>query len=261
MDFYARVKTTTDSVTCSSRLSLHDGSPFSDPSLYRSIAGSLQYLSLTRPVIAYAINQACQFMHQPSSSHWLVVKRILRYLKGIINHGLHISPSSFSTLHGFSDADWGGNPDDRRSVSGFIIFLGSNPISLSLKKQRTVARSSTESEYKSLVNATAELVWLQSLLGGNLSVIYLTANPMFHARTKHIEIDYHFVRERFMWKELSIHFISSDDQLADGLTKGLPTNRFSSIRPKLNVVSPLLNLRGVTEGSMAITEDNRESFS
>ncbi|PKI49294.1 hypothetical protein CRG98_030312 [Punica granatum] len=111
------------------RLSLHDGHSFEDPALYRSVVGSLQYLSLTRPDIAYAVNQVCQFMHKSSVTHWLVVKRILRYIKGTITYGLHLRPGSISSLHGYSDADWAGNPDDRRSVSGFIIFLGSNPIS------------------------------------------------------------------------------------------------------------------------------------
>ncbi|PKI35327.1 hypothetical protein CRG98_044277 [Punica granatum] len=145
-------------------------------------------------------------MHYPTIAHWMAVKHILRYLKGTITYGLHIRPGPISSIHGFSDTDWAGNPDDRRSVSGFIVFLGSNPVSWSSKKQRTVARSSTESEYKSLANATAEILWLQSLLRelgvsqchpptlwcDNISVFYLTANPIFHARTKHIEIDYHF---------------------------------------------------------------------
>lgn len=152
-------------VTSGSRLSIHHGEPFFDPSLYRSVIDSLQYLSLTPLDIAYVVNQACQHMHRPSSSHWLAIKRILRYLKCTINHGLHLHPSLPTALHNVSYSDWAGNPNDRRSVNGFVIFLGSNPISWSSKKQQTVARSSTESEYESLANATTELIWIQSLLG------------------------------------------------------------------------------------------------
>lgn len=117
------------SVATGSKLSVLDGDPLNDPSLYRSTVGSLQYLSLTRPDIAYAVNQVCQFMQRLSTGHWLVVKRILRYLKGTINFGLHLRPSSSVALHGFSNVDWAGNPDDRCSVSGFIVYMGSNPIS------------------------------------------------------------------------------------------------------------------------------------
>ncbi|PKI35921.1 hypothetical protein CRG98_043675 [Punica granatum] len=219
-------------------LSLRDRDLFQDSSLYRSVVGSLQYLLLTRPDIAYGVNQVCQFMHRPTTTHWTAVKRILRYLKGTITYGLHICPGRISSIHGFFDADWAGNPDDRRS--------------------RTVARSSTESEYKSLANATAEILWLQSLLRelevsqchpptlwcDNISAIYLTAILIFHARIKHIEIDYHFVRERFMRKQLSIRFINSDDQLADALTKGLSSSRFADIRSKLRVAKSPFGLQG-----------------
>lgn len=197
-------------------------------------------------------------MHRPSTTHWTAVKRILRYLKGTISCGLHIRKDHHFILHGFSDADWAGNPDDRRSVSGFALFLGSNLLSWSSKKQRTVARSSTESKYKSLANATAELIWIQSLLSelgvphrcppilwcDNLSAIYLTENPIFHARTKHIEIDYHFVRERVSRNQLLVRFIGTEDQIADILTKGMSSSRFQWLRSKLNVRNLPLNLRG-----------------
>lgn len=202
-----------------------DGEPLDNPHLYWCTVGRLQYLSLTWPNIAYAVSQVCQFMHKPSIGHWLVVKCILRYLKGAINFGLHFHPGSISSLHGFSDANWVGYPDDRRSVSGFLIYLGRNPISWSSKKQRTIARSSTECEYKSLANATSEIIWLQRLLCelgisirhvptlqcDNMFAIYLTANSMFHACTKHLEINYHFIHEQFLKKALAIHFINSYD--------------------------------------------------
>jgi hypothetical protein len=135
----------------------------------------------------------------------------------------------------FSDADWTGCVDDRKSISGFAVFLGSNLVPWSARKQPTVSRSSTESEYKALANAIVEVMWIQTLLRelrvtspqaaklccDNIGAKYLSANPVFHARTKHIEVDYHFVRERVLEKLLEIEYVPSGDQVADGFTKAL----------------------------------------
>lgn len=142
-----------------------DGSSFSDPTLYISLVGALQYLTITRPDIAYAVNSVSQFLHAPTADHFLAVKRILRYVKGTLHFGLTFRPSTVpSTLVAYSDADWAGCPDTRRSTSGYSIYLGNNLVSWSAKKQPTVSRSSCESEYRALATTAAELLWVTHLL-------------------------------------------------------------------------------------------------
>jgi hypothetical protein len=150
----------------------------------------------------------------------------------------------------FSDADWAGCPDDRRSTGGFAVFLGSNLISWSARKQPTVSRSSTEAEYKALANTVAEVMWVQKLLSelkiphpkaarlwcDNLGAKYLTENPIFHARTKHVEIDFQFVREQVTKKLLEVRFISTSDQLADSFTKPVSADRLRAFKYNLNIV-------------------------
>jgi hypothetical protein len=181
--------------------------------------------------------------------HWTAVKHILRYIRGTLKVGLTFQRSRSSLLSGFLDADWAGCLDDRRSTGGFAIFFGPDLISWSARKQATVSRSSTKAEYKVVANATAELIWVEALareLGvmlyqrpilwcDNLGAPYLSANPIFHARTKHIEIDYHFVRERVSNKLLDIKFISTKDQVADGFTKVLGVKDLDEFKRNLNL--------------------------
>lgn len=166
-------------------------------------------MTLTRPDLASSVNKVCQFLHEPTTSHWTAVKRILWYIRFTIDVGLNFQRSNNLLLSAFSYADWAGSVDDRRSTGGFVVYLGPNLISWSARKQSTVSRSSTEAEYKSMANATSELIWMESLLVelgiklgrlpclwcDNLGSTYLYENPVFHARTKHVEIDFHFVRE------------------------------------------------------------------
>ena len=172
-------------------------------------------------------------------------------MSGTIKLGLKIKRSNSTLVSAFSDADWAGCVDDRRSTGGFAVFLGGNLISWMARKQATVSRSSTEAEYKALANATAEMMWVQKLLTelriqhpsaarlwcDNLGAKYLSANPIFHARTKHIEIDFHFVRERVTNKLLDIRFINSADQLADGFAKAVPAVKLKQFRSNLGLVS------------------------
>ncbi|XP_019175785.1 PREDICTED: uncharacterized protein LOC109171109 [Ipomoea nil] len=225
--------------------------PYADPTHYRSLAGALQYLTVTRPDLSYAVNRLCQHMHAPTTADWAGLKRVLRYVNGTLNLGLHISCSESLDIHAYSDSDWAGNPDDRKSTSGFAVFLGKNLKSWVCRKQQTVARSSTEAEYKGLADVSVEVTWLVSLMQemefpvisapklwcDNLGATYLCANPVFHARTKHIEIDYHFVRDKVAKNELQVHFISTKDQIADIFTKPLSSLRFNTLRHKLNVLA------------------------
>ena len=251
-------------------LSAFDGAIFPDLTLFRSTIGSLQYLSITRPDLSFAVNRVCQFMHRPTTTHWQAVKRILRYLKHTISYGLLLKRSSSTRLGAFSDADWAGCPDDRKSTSGFCVYLGDNLISWSSKKQPTVARSSTEAEYKAIANTTAELLWLQFLLRDlglhqshpprlwcdNIGATYLAANPIFHARTKHVEIDFHFVRDKVAAKALDVRFISGTDQLADVFTKPLVSSRFHWLVSKLHMYPSPLSLRGDIEEYQSDNESN-----
>jgi len=150
-------------MSTATNLSAFEGAFFDDPTLYRSTVGALQYLCITRPDISFTVNKLSQFLHQPTVLHWQSIKRLLRYLKQTIHFGLQIHRSSSTTLQAFTDADWAGSRDDRRSTDGYCIFLGQNMISWSCRKQATVARSITEAEYKSLANAAAEITWLRSL--------------------------------------------------------------------------------------------------
>ncbi|XP_026432729.1 uncharacterized protein LOC113330081 [Papaver somniferum] len=137
---------------------------FTDPTLYRSVVGDLQYLHITRADIAVVVNKACQFMHEPYLEYWELVKCILRYLKQTIDYGLFFKPALNYSLNSYSDVDWARNLDDRRSTSGYCIYFGGNLISWSARKQKTVSKSSTESEYRGIAIATSELIWIQSLL-------------------------------------------------------------------------------------------------
>jgi histone deacetylase 1/2 len=244
-------KTLPTPLLTSEKLSAYEGDPLGqdDSTQYRSIVGALQYLTLTRPDIAFLVNKVCQFLHAPTTIHWTVVKRILRYVSGTTSIGLTFRRSSPTLVSAFSDADWAGCVDDRRSTRGFAVYFGPNLISWSARKQATVSRSSTEAEYKSLANATAKVIWIESLLGelgikkrevsclwcDNMGATYLSSNPIFHARTKHIEIDFDFVRERVANKKLEIRFISSKDQVADGFTKALPARKLEEFKHNLNL--------------------------
>ncbi|GJT88031.1 ribonuclease H-like domain-containing protein [Tanacetum coccineum] len=197
-----------------------DGEPVSDPTLYRSLAGALQYLTFTRPDLSYAVQQVCLYMNDLRDPHFTALKRILRYVRDTIDHGLQLHVSSLSLLH-------------------TLMLIG----------LVTLSRSSVETEYHGVVNVVAETVWLRNLLlelhaplstativyCDNVSVVYLSTNPVQHQRTKHTEIDIHFVRDYVASGQVRVLHVPSRYQYADIFTKGLPSALFLEFRSSLNV--------------------------
>ncbi|KAE8672779.1 1,4-dihydroxy-2-naphthoate polyprenyltransferase [Hibiscus syriacus] len=208
------------------KLSVKDENPIEKVTQFRSIVGALQYVVITRPDIAFAVNHVCQFMQAPLDTHFQAMKRILRYLQGTIDFGLRFLGSSRLSLAGFADASWGADVDDRRSTFGFCIYFGGNLVSWSSRKQQVVARSTAEAEYRSVACAAAEMVLLESLLSelhivshgkptlwcDNSSAVAVCANPVLHSKFKHVELDLFFVREMVIAGKLQVHEVPAFEQ-------------------------------------------------
>ncbi|GJY66437.1 ribonuclease H-like domain-containing protein [Tanacetum coccineum] len=226
-----------------------DGDPVYDSSLYRSLAGSLQYLTFTRPDISYAVQQVCLYMHDPREPYFLVLKRILRYVRGTLDYALQLFSSSTTDLVAYSYEDWAGWPTIRRSTSGYCVFLENNLLFWSSKRQPTLSRSTAEAEYRDVVNVVVETCWLRNLLRelhtllsfamlvycDNVSVVYLSSNPVQHRCMKHIGIDIHFVRDLVAADEVRVLHVPSRYQYADIFTKCLPSALFEDFRTSLSV--------------------------
>ena len=223
------------------------GEPLKDSERYRRLVGRLNYLTLTRPDISFAVSVVSQFLQAPCNDHWDAVIRILRYLKGAPAQGLLYEDKGSNQIIGYSDADWAGSPSDRRSTSGYCIMIGGNLISWKSKKQEVVARSSAEAEYRAMALATCELIWIKQLLQelrwkdvrsmrlicDNQAALHIASNPVFHERTKHIEVDCHFIRQKIESGCITTEFVNSSDQLADIFTKSLRSPRIKYICNKL----------------------------
>ena len=182
-----------------------------------------------------SVGKTVKSCSEPTSAHCLSVKRILRYLRGTIHDGLLLNSSNQLTIEGFTDVDQGAQPKNRRSASGYLIYLGGNLISWSSTKQKLVSRNSAELEHRGLVLATTEIIWIQALLRelcvptlivpilwyDNISAYHMAKNFVFHARTKHIEIDLHFICDQVLRGKIQLHFVPTEEQPVDLLTKHL----------------------------------------
>lgn len=219
---------------------------------YQSAVGSLMYAMLgTRPDIAYAVSVVSRYGSNPTDQHWAAVKRIFRYLKGTVSLRLTFK-GPLHQVSGYADADWAGDQDTRRSTSGYVFNVGSGAISWSSKRQPTVALSTCEAEYIGQTQATKEAIWLRNLLTqlssespnsvqavviycDNQGAIALAKNPQFHSRTKHIDINQHFVREKVADGKVTLEYVPTEEQIADGLTKALSKDKFNTFRRALGL--------------------------
>ena len=241
-----------------SRLSVTSGTPLTDPSSFRRLLGHLIYLTTTRPDISYVVHHLSQFTSAPSTAHSQATFRILCYLKQAPGSGLFFPANSSLQLKAFSDSDWAGCLDTRRSITGFSIYLGDSLVSWRSKKQPTVSRSSSETEYRALATTTCELQWLTYLLNDlhvsakqpallycvNQSALQIAANQVFHERTKHIDIDCHIVREKVQSGMIKLLPVASPQQLVDIFTKSLSPSMFTILCSKLRMLNLYSQLKG-----------------
>jgi len=213
------------------------------PSEYQSIVGSQMYAMLaTRPDLAQSIQQISQYSQKPTMTHLKAARQGLRYLKGTIDQGITYDGKKGLVFKAWSDASWGAE-EERESVSGSLFTMAGGAVTWSSKKQSSVALSSTESEYMAILHALKELIWIQRLLKelgydiSNQNTIYtdsqsaiaLAHNPEHHARTKHIDIQYHFVRNCVEDGRLTLEYCPTNDMVADGFTKALAPERHAKL--------------------------------
>lgn len=233
------------------KLSLKTGTALPDAKVYRRLVGRLLYLTHTRPDITYVVHKLSQFMSAPTDAHLQAAMRVLRYLKNDPAQGLFYSAFASLKFTAYSDADWAACPDSRQSVTGYCVLLGDSLVSWRSKKQPTVSRSSSEAEYRAMADATCELIWLTTLFTelhcspsspatlfcDNQSALYIASNPVYHERTKHVEIDCHVVRENLQSGFLKTLHVKSELQLADILTKAVQPGLFKSLLVKIGIHS------------------------
>jgi len=230
---------------------IDDGEPFPDITLYSSLEGALQYLTITRPDLTFVVGQIYQYMHAPTTKHFNILKKLIRYVNETVNLGMKIIHATQTKLTVFSDADWAGYPLTKRSTTGMCVFFGSNCISWGIRKQKKISKSSTEAEYRAMFAATAEITWITHLLRDlgvrmsetpqifcdNLSALQLTINPKFHKKSKHFKLDFHYIREKVAQEQLVSRFIRSEEQVVDLFTKPVDITVLEKLKTKIGLIN------------------------
>jgi hypothetical protein len=231
------------------KLSKHDQGNEVDSTQFKQIIGSLMYLTATRPDLMFAVNMIARFMEHPVETHMMAAKRILRYLKGTMELGILYKKGESRKLLAYSDSDYGGDIDDRKSTSSYVFMLGSGAIAWSSRKQPIVTLSTTEAEFIAAAHCVCEGIWLKRILDSiglqqqscltvlcdNSSTIKLSKNPVMHGRSKHIDIRFHFLRDLSCEGLVELVYCASKEQLADVMTKALSLPQFENFRKLLGV--------------------------
>ena len=221
-----------------------------DSSLYRSMIGSLLYLTSSRLDISYSVGVCARYQANPKESHMISLKRIIKYIKTTADFGVWYSKDTNDVLAGYSDVDWAGNADDRKSTSRGCFYVGNNLVSWMSKKQNSISLSIVEVDYIAAGSCCTQLLWMQKLLHDygicqehltiycdNTSAINISKNPVQHSQTKHIKIRNHFIRELVKDGTLTLEFIHTEDQMADLFTKPLDSKRFEFLHQNIGVIS------------------------
>ena len=231
------------------KLSKEDGADKVDEGYYRSLIGCLMYLTTTRPNILFVVSLLSRFMHCASEIHLRAAKRILRYIRGIVDYSVKLEKCQELKLYGFSDNDWAGSIDDMKSTSGYCFSLGSGVFSWCIKKQEIVAQSTAEAEFIAATTAVNQVLWLKKVLCDlhmqqnhmteifidNQAAIAISKDPVCHGKAKHFNIKLYFLREMQQNGEVILVYCKSEYQLADLLTKPLPVSKFELLRQKIGV--------------------------
>jgi hypothetical protein len=231
------------------KLLVDTSSELVDPTLYRQIIGSFMYLLNTRPDICFVVNTLSEFLVEHRRVHIVVAKHVMRYLKGTLDFGLNYNGDHDFKLHGYTNSDWARSVSDRKSTAGCCFSLESTMISWHSRNQSSIALSTTEAEYIVACPASCESIWLRKLLTGlfdlemeptmilcdNQSCIKMTENPVFHDKSKHREIWYHYICDMMQRGAINLHYVGTNEQVANVLTKPLSRVKFEHFRDKLGV--------------------------
>lgn len=232
------------------KLSKKGGGAALDTTLYKQMIGSLMYLTVTRPDLSFVVGLASRYMEAPTEAHFQVVKRVLRYVKDTVELGILYKREGKSSLQAYTDSDYAGDLDDRKSTSGFVFLIAGGAVSWCSKKQPIVALSTTEAEYIAAVSCATQAIWLTRVLGeigeededcilikcDNNSAIQLSKNPVHHGRSKHIEVRFHYLRELTKEGKVKLIHCGTQDQVADIMTKPLKLDTFKKLKKMMGIV-------------------------